>query len=270
MKYSIYRKILLNREMGRKMFAVLIDPEKCHGRSFAAVIASLKVSPPEFIFIGGSHDVKPLDSMINILKEEVDSTVILFPGDASQFSVNADAMLYLSLISGRNPEFLIGQHIKSSKKIHDSGLEVIPTAYLLIDGGKTSSVEYISNTRPIPGDKKEIALSTVLAGELLGMRLTYLEAGSGAINPVPAELITYISKNISSPLIVGGGIKTIEQLQTAYQAGADLIVVGNAFEEDNSRIPEFSEWVKTYNNELREEQNKDVNKEPKKEAKKQK
>ncbi len=248
MKHNIYRRILLNREMGKKMFAVLIDPEKCHGRNFAAIIAALKISPPEFIFVGGSHAVKSLDNMIEIIQEEVDSSIILFPGDASQFSEHADAILYLSLLSGRNPEYLIGQHIKSSVAIQESDIEVIPTAYLLIEGGKISSVEYISNTRAIPRDKKEIIRSTAVAGELLGMRLTYLEAGSGASQPIPVDLIADIRKSISSPLIVGGGITSTEGIEAAFQAGADLVVVGNAFESAPSKMVEFVEWVKAYNN----------------------
>ncbi|MDD2284515.1 MAG: geranylgeranylglyceryl/heptaprenylglyceryl phosphate synthase [Paludibacter sp.] len=244
---NIYRKILLNREMGKKMFAVLIDPEKSNGRHFASIIAALKISPPDFVFVGGSHAVKSLNNMIEVLKEEVDTTVILFPGDASQFSEHADALLFLSLLSGRNPEYLIGQHIKSAVAIKESEVEVIPTAYLLIDGGKVSSVEFISNTRAIPRDKREIVRSTAVAGELLGMRLTYLEAGSGASQPVPGELISYIRKSISSPLIVGGGITTTEEVKTAFEAGADLVVVGNIFETELHQMTEFIKWVDSYN-----------------------
>ena len=244
---NIYRKILLNREMGKKMFAVLIDPEKSNGRHFASIIAMLKTSPPDFVFIGGSHAVKSLDNMIEVLKEEVDTSVILFPGDASQFSAHADALLFLSLLSGRNPEYLIGQHIKSAVAIQESEVEVLPTAYLLIDGGKISSVEFISNTRAIPADKKEIARSTAVAGELLGMHLTYLEAGSGAIYPVPAEMISHVRKSIDTPLIVGGGITSVESIEKAFQAGADIVVVGNAFESDIQKMSEFINWVKTHN-----------------------
>ena len=157
--------------------------------------AVFKVLRRQVGFDGGSHAVKSLDNMIEILKEEVDTSVILFPGDASQFSEHADALLFLSLLSGRNPEYLIGQHIKSAVAIQESDIEVIPTAYLLIDGGKISSVEFISNTRAIPSDKKEIARSTAIAGELLGMRLTYLEAGSGAAEPVSPEMIAYIHES---------------------------------------------------------------------------
>lgn len=247
MTNSIYRQILVNREKGIKMLAILIDPEKCHGRNLAAIIAALKVSPPDFVFIGGSHAVKSLDNLIEVIKEEVDTCIILFPGDASQFSEKADAMLYLSLLSGRNPEYLIGQHIKSATAIFESGIEVIPTAYLLIDGGKISSVEYISNTSAIPTDKKEIARSTAIAGELLGMRLTYLEAGSGANNTVPTDMISYVRSTISSPLIVGGGITSTKVLENIFNAGADIVVVGNIFEENPSKMVEFIKWVNQYN-----------------------
>lgn len=247
MKNSIYRELLMNREKGKKMIAVLIDPEKCYGRNFAAIVAALKVSEPDYVLIGGSHAVRSLDSMIDILREEINAKLILFPGDASHFTPKADALLFLSLLSGRNPDFLIAHHIKSALTIRESDMEVIPTGYLLIDGGKVSSVEYISNTRPIPRDKNQIALSTAMAGELLGMRLTYLEAGSGALHPVPAEMITYISKKLETPIIVGGGISSIEQLEAAYQAGADMVVVGNFFENNLDRMQEFCEWVKEYN-----------------------
>lgn len=253
MKHTIYRKILLNRESKKKIFAVLIDPEKSSGRNFAAVVAALKVANPDFIFIGGSQLVRSTDSLIEILKEELDSEIIVFPGDASQFSPYADAMLFLSLLSGRNPDYLIGQHIKSSVEIKNSDIEVIPTAYLLIDGGKVSSVEYISNTRAIPRDKKDIVVSTVIAGELLGMKLTYLEAGSGASVPVPASLISYVRERTESPLIIGGGISSLTDLSAAYEAGADIVVVGNNFENHPERIIEYVKWVQQYNDHLQHE-----------------
>jgi putative glycerol-1-phosphate prenyltransferase len=180
------------------------------------------------------------------LKDETKASVILFPGNASQFSTKADALLYLSLLSGRNAEFLIGQHITSAISIKKTNIEVIPTGYILIDGDKTSSVEYISNTRPIPRDKKEIARSTAIAGELLGMKLIYLEAGSGAVTPVPTDMIDFVSQELSLPLIVGGGIKTTEQLTAAFNAGADIVVVGNIFESNPKKISEFVEITRSY------------------------
>jgi len=243
---TIYKKILLNREANRKMLAVLIDPDQCRGSVLAGTVAMLKSYTPDFIFVGGSHMLTAsVDSLIGLLKDEVKTNVVLFPGNAAQFSVHADALLYLSLLSGRNAEFLVGQHLTSALAIKNSNIEVVPTGYLLIDGGKPSSVEYISNTRPIPRDKNEIALSTAVAGELLGMRLIYLEAGSGAEIPVPLEMIECVSAGLSLPLIVGGGIKTTEQLSAAFDAGADIVVVGNVFEKDPSRIAEFVQCVQS-------------------------
>lgn len=243
---NIYKTILLNREANHKMLAVLLDPDQCHGSVLSSTVAALKTDIPDFIFVGGSHTIKSIDSLIELLKDEINTNIVLFPGNASQFNPNAHALLYLSLLSGRNAEFLIGQHVSSAVAIKESNVEVMPTGYLLIDGGKPTSVEYISNTRPIPSDKKEIALSTCVAGELLGMKLIYLEAGSGAINPVPAEMIEYVRAGLSLPLIVGGGIKTTLQLKEAFDAGADIVVVGNVFETTPAKISEFVAFTKAY------------------------
>lgn len=244
---SIYKRILINREANHKMIAVLLDPDKCFGGVLSATISVLKSSVPDFIFVGGSHTLTSTELFINLLKEETKATVIQFPGNAAQFTTKADALLFLSLLSGRNAEFIIGQHITSSVAIKKSAIEVIPTAYILIDGGKPSSVEYMSNTHPIPNDKKDIALSTAVAGELLGMKLVYLEAGSGAEIPVPLDMIMHVSNGLHLPLIVGGGIKTIEQLSTAFEAGADLVVVGNIFETEISKIAEFVDFTHQLN-----------------------
>ena len=243
---NIYKNILLNRESNRKMLAILLDPDQCQGSVLSNTIALLKSNIPDFIFVGGSHAMTSTDSLVELLREEIKTRIILFPGNASQFSTKANALLYLSLLSGRNAEFLIGQHINSSVAIKKSGIEVIPTGYILVDGGKPSSVEYISNTRPIPRNKKEIALSTAIAAELLGMRMVYLEAGSGAEFPVPKEMIEYVSSYLSLPLIVGGGIKTTEQLTEAFDAGADIVVVGNIFETNPEKISEFVACSKIY------------------------
>ena len=246
---SIYKIILTNKQEKRKMLAVLLDPDQCRGSLLASTIAALKSNVPDFIFGGGSHTLSSTDSLIELLKEETKAGVVLFPGNASQFSTHADALLYLSLLSGRNAEFLIGQHITSALAIKNSNIEVIPTGYLLIDGGKPSSVEYISNTRPIPADKNEIALSTSVAAELLGMKMIYLEAGSGAKHPVAPEMISTVKTGLSIPLIVGGGIKNTTQLRTAFEAGADLVVVGNIFESDPSLIAGFVQCKNELNQE---------------------
>jgi len=247
---SIYKTIILNRERNHKMLAVLLDPDQCRGSVLSSTIAELKSNTPDFIFVGGSHTLNSIDSLIDLLKEEIKTSVVLFPGNAAQFSSNAHAMLYLSLISGRNAEFLIGQHVGSAVAIKKSEIEVIPTGYLLIDGGKSTSVEYISNTRPIPRDKKEIALSTAVAGELLGMKLIYLEAGSGALKPVPTDMITCVKAGLSLPLVVGGGIKSAQQLKDAFDAGADMVVVGNIFETIPSMISEFVTITREYQEEV--------------------
>lgn len=244
---NTYKTILLHKEEKHKMLAVLLDPDQCRGSVLSSTIAVLKSNVPDFIFVGGSHTVTSTDSLIDLLREETKATIVLFPGNASQFSTKANALLYLSLLSGRNAEFLIGQHITSSVAIKKSNMEVIPTGYLLIDGGKPSSVEYISNTRSIPRDKNGIALSTAVAAELLGMKLIYLEAGSGANFPVPGEMIQRVKSGLSIPLIVGGGIKTTEQLRTTFDSGADIAVVGNIFESDVQKIEEFVRFTETYN-----------------------
>lgn len=242
----IYTKILQNKESNRKMLAILLDPDKCRGGVLAATISALKTSLPDFIFVGGSHILRSTDSFIAVLQEETKAEIVLFPGNAAQFTDKADAMLFLSLVSGRNSEFLIGQHVGSAMAIKKSNIEVIPTGYVLIDGGKSSSVEYMSNTRPIPNDKKEIALSTAIAAELLGMKMIYLEAGSGAAKPVSQEMIRHVADGLSIPLIVGGGVKSISDLKKAFSAGADLVVVGNIFETEPEKIAEFIACGKSY------------------------
>ena len=226
---NIYNHILENKKENRKLLAVLLDPDQCRGSLLASTIAALKSNVPDFIFVGGSHILSSTDSLIELLKEETKAAVVLFPG--------------------RNAEFLIGQHITSALAIKNSNIEVIPTGYLLVDGGKPSSVEYISNTRPIPRDKNEIALSTSVAAELLGMKLIYLEAGSGANHPVTPEMIETVNSGLSIPLIVGGGIKTTTNLRAAFEAGADLVVVGNIFESNPSLIADFVQCKNEFNQE---------------------
>jgi len=239
MKTEIFSSILQNIANGKKMLAVLIDPDKCTNEHLQTLLPLLKEHTPNFIFVGGSQLKISFSNLIETFKKEINIPVVLFPGDVTQFSPNADALLYISLISGRNAEYLISQHVKAAIPIKKSGLEVIPTGYILIDGAKKSAVEYISNTQPIPRDKKDIALATALAGELLGMKTIYLEAGSGANMPIPLEMIQHVKSQISVPLIVGGGIKNNAQLQAAYRAGADLVVIGNVLETEPEKIGEF-------------------------------
>lgn len=211
--------------------AILIDPGKYGVDCLINLLQIMQQNPPHYILVGGSITSASTEETINLIRQYLNIPIILFPGNASQFTPKADALMYLSLISGRNPDYLIGQHVLSSISIKKSGLKVIPVGYMLIESGRTTSVEYISNTKPIPSNKPDIAVCTAVAGELLGMRSIYLEAGSGADCPVPAEMITAVKENISIPLIVGGGIRTVEALKNAYASGADVVVIGNILEE---------------------------------------
>ncbi|NDB52605.1 MAG: geranylgeranylglyceryl/heptaprenylglyceryl phosphate synthase, partial [Chitinophagaceae bacterium] len=185
-----------------------------------------------------------LDELVRHIKKNTSIPVVLFPGSPSQVTRQADALLYLSLISGRNPELLIGQHVLSAPFVKQSGLEILSTGYIVVDGGAPTTVSYISNAAPIPADKEDIALCTALAGEMLGMKLIYMDAGSGARQPITTSMIKRVADQISIPLIVGGGIKTPEKAQENCKAGADLIVVGNAIEKEVSLISEISAAVK--------------------------
>ena len=245
MNSRVYTTILQNTLAGKKMLAVLIDPDKCSDTHLQKLLPLLRLHTPDFIFMGGSQLKISFSALIQTFKTELHIPVVLFPGDVSQFSPNADALLFLSLISGRNAEYLISQHVNAAIPIHNSGLEVIPIGYMLVDGGTKSAVEYISNTHPIPRDKNDIALATALAGEMLGMKTIYLEAGSGAQLPVSVEMIQHVKAQLSIPLIVGGGIKNSTQLQAAYQAGADLVVIGNILETEPERIESFVEVLKS-------------------------
>ena len=198
----------------------------------------------DYFFVGGSLVVvNTVDQNIQRIKSKCDIPVILFPGSPSQVSRYADALFYLSLISGRNPELLIGQHVISAPMVRSSGLEVMPTGYMVIDGGAPTSVSYIANTAPIPADKSDIALCTAMAGEMLGLKLIYMDAGSGAKNPVQEKMIQRVSASVAVPLIVGGGIRTPEKAAADCKAGADVIVVGNAIEKDLSLMKALSDAV---------------------------
>jgi putative glycerol-1-phosphate prenyltransferase len=218
----------------RKMFALQVDPDKFDNDSLEHIGKAAERNPVDFILVGGSLISSPVDNAVKILKSSTDVPVILFPGNVTQITRNADGIFLLCLISGRNPEYLIGHHVIAAPILKKTGLEIIPTSYMLIENGRVTSVEYISNTKPIPADKIELAVATAMAGEMLGHRLLYLEAGSGAIEPVKTNLIAEVKKNIGIPLIVGGGIKSPEQITSIYNAGADIIVIGTALEKSIS------------------------------------
>ena len=238
----MYSKITEAKAAKRTLFAVLIDPEKCFGQRLIDFVKKINTALPDFIFVGGSQMQSSVQQVINTIKEFTKVPVVLFPGNSMQFCETVDAMLFLTLISGRNPDFLIGQQVKSAKKIKKSGIETISTGYILIDGGKKSAVQSVSDTEPLC-DLNEI-VDTAIAGEMLGCKAIYLEAGSGAQIPVSQQIIKEVRKNISIPLIVGGGLRSIEMLQNAIDAGADILVVGNFFEKEPEKIEEFAKFIK--------------------------
>ena len=242
----ILDSIIKKTNANKKVFCVLIDPDKFPEHNIVKIITAMEAAAPDIILVGGSLVAKKTENTVDILKENLKIPVILFPGSLLQLTTNADGILFISLISGRNPELLIGNHVASAPIIKESGMEVISTGYILIEGGATTSVEYMSQTKPIPALKTDIAVATAMAGEMLGQKLIYLEAGSGALNPVPSSMIEAVKKNISIPLIVGGGLNTKEKVKAACEAGADIIVVGNAFEKDLTLLKEFKEVISSY------------------------
>ncbi len=215
---------------GKKGIAWLVDPDKCELAGLqekSQLVAELGI---DLILVGGSLLFRSIEPVIRELKKSIRVPVIIFPGSAMQISREADGILLLSLISGRNADYLIGQHVVAAPILADTQLEILPTGYILVEGGSVTTVQYISNTKPIPKDKPELAMATALAGAMLGLSLIYLDAGSGALAPVPANMIREVSSAVNLPVIVGGGIRTPGEAEKAWQAGADLIVVGNAAE----------------------------------------
>jgi phosphoglycerol geranylgeranyltransferase len=224
----------------KKIFALLIDPENQDEEKLIRTLNVASTANVDLILVGGSLTSGPIDEIILTIKEHSGCPVVLFPGNLLQLSVKADGILLLSLLSGRNPEYLIGNHMLASRFLKRSGMEIIPTGYLLIDGHHLSSVEYVSNTRPIPSSKVDIIVATALAGEQLGLKLIYLEAGSGADTRIREEIVSQVRKTIAIPLIVGGGIKTPEDIRLLYQAGASGVVVGSAVEADYQILPDLA------------------------------
>ncbi len=244
MKLSIHDDIRNRKLKGQKSFAVLIDPDKVNNTVLDELIDLSLQAHVDYFFVGGSLVISNhLDEVVQHIKNHCNIPVILFPGSPSQVSKYADALLYLSLISGRNAELLIGQHVVSAPVVKKSGLEIMPTGYMVIDGGAPTTVSYISNASPIPADKNEIAMCTAMAGEMLGMKLIYMDAGSGAKRPIAETMIEKVSQSIGIPLIVGGGIIEPEKAYRNCKAGADVIVVGNAIEKDATLIKEMSAAV---------------------------
>lgn len=232
---NIYQNIVSAKKEGKKLLAVLIDPEKMDLKHIPCFFEKIHNSIATHIFVGGSTDKdNQTESVVMAVKKETNLPIILFPGDVSQITNKADGILFLSLLSGRNPEYLIEQQIKAAPILKNAPLEIIPTGYILIDGKKETATQKVSNTKPISQEKTTRILHTSLAGEFSGKQLIYLEAGSGATQVVSQNIIEMVSNKITVPLIVGGGIHTKKQLENAFNAGADIVVIGTAFEKDES------------------------------------
>jgi phosphoglycerol geranylgeranyltransferase len=244
----VYNSLVHAKQQNEKKFAVLIDPDKIRLGNLEQVLELAKIARVDYFLLGGSlvvHDM--MDYCIETIRKSTNIPVILFPGSPQQINNKADAIFFLSLISGRNADLLIGQHVLSAAALKKSLLEVISTGYMLIDGGTPTTASYISNTHPIPANKDEIAYCTALAGELLGLKTIYMDAGSGAKNPITESMIHNVSKSISIPLIIGGGIRTPEKALANAQAGADVIVVGNAIEKDPNLLIEIADAIHSAN-----------------------
>ncbi len=244
MSKKIHLLLTERKKQGKKSFAVLIDPDKVNSNNIMPLIEKSVAAKVDYFLVGGSLVISTfLDECVQLIKASCDIPVLLFPGNPSQLSRYADALLYLSLISGRNAELLIGQHVVSASVVKSSGLEILPTGYMVVDGGAPTTVSYISNASPIPADKDDIAMCTAMAGEMLGMQIIYMDAGSGAKRPIPESMIEKVAKAITVPLIIGGGITEPEKAYINCKAGADVIVVGNAIEKNTSLISEMAAAV---------------------------
>jgi len=240
MMSGVYENILGSIKNHEKLLAVLIDPDKMELNRLKYFMTALNASITTHIFVGGSEvDAETTGFLVKELKALTELPIVLFPGDITQITNYADALLFLSLISGRNPDYLIDKHVQAAPIVKASNLEIIPTGYILVENGKETSVQRVTGTNPMKRDNVMDVVHTAMAGQFLGQKLMYLEAGSGATHPIDATMISEVRKAIDIPLIIGGGIKTKKQLLDAYNAGADLIVLGTALEEDESFFKEL-------------------------------
>lgn len=246
MKHKLLQLLDDRRKRGHKSLAILIDPDKT-----AQVNELLRMCgnyPPDLFLVGSSfRGDEGMRNCIDKLRKHSDVPVALFPGNMNQVVSDADALLLLSVISSRNAELLIGKHVEASIHVKQSGLEVIPTGYILVESGSLTTVQYISQSLPVPRTKPELAAATALAGEQLGMKIIYLEAGSGADNTVPGNMISAVKNIIEIPLFTGGGIKSPDQLHECYTAGSDVAVVGNALENNPSLLSDLVRTRDTFN-----------------------
>lgn len=231
--HKIYQEILAAKEKSQKILAILLDPDDVKLEILDSLISKINQSPATHVFVGGSLvETNQIDSLINIVKQNCNLPILLFPGNPSQISKYADGILFLNLISGRNPEYLIEHQVNAVPIIEKTNLEIISTGYILVESGKTTAVERISKTKPLDRNNIDYVCQTAKAGEYMGNKLIYLEAGSGAEKPIPLEMIKSVSNKINIPLIVGGGIRTKKGIENAFKAGADLVVIGTAFENN--------------------------------------
>ncbi|WP_395043527.1 geranylgeranylglyceryl/heptaprenylglyceryl phosphate synthase [Flavobacterium sp.] len=232
---NIYHQILNSKAKGEKLLAILLDPDKLAVENLLDLIQKINQSPATHIFVGGSSfDGTHLDELITDLKAKINLPFLLFPGNPSQISNKADGILFLTLLSGRNPDYLIEHQVNAVPILKKTNLEIISTGYILIESGNETSVERVSKTKPLDRNNHNYALQTAQAGEFIGNKLIYLEAGSGAKLPVPQQMIALVSQNITIPLIVGGGIRSLQEIQNCFKSGADLVVIGTAFEKDTN------------------------------------
>lgn len=223
---------------GKKSIALLLDPDKAKGDSLLSILKLTSECNPDYILAGGSLTFNSIDDLIAKVKAATTIPVVLFPGNLLQLTQNADKILLLSLISGRNPELLIGNHVIAAPFLKNIKEKLISVGYILISCGNKTSVEYISQTEGIPADKPEITVATALAGEMLGMQMIYLEAGSGASKPVPINIVRSVRENVSIPIAVGGGIKNKREVEDLFNSGADLIILGNGVEKNPELLKE--------------------------------
>jgi len=241
---NIYTHITKSKKAGKKLFALLVDPDKQDMSALIGTVEKAKSAKIDFFFVGGSLLTNDsLESCIHTIKSNCDIPIVLFPGNAMQVNNNADGILFLSLISGRNADMLIGKQVITAPILKQSSLEILPTGYMLIDSGKPTTVSYMSNTTPIPYEKNAVAACTAMAGEMLGLKLIFMDGGSGAENPVSESMIEAVRKSVDCPIIIGGGISSGKKATANCKSGADIIVVGNAIEKDENLIKEIANAI---------------------------
>ena len=244
MSQKIYHKLLDRKKLGIKTFAVLIDPDKVNESSCIKLVNACIENHVELLLVGGSVlTTNNFHPIIQLIKHNCQIPLVIFPGHSMHLDPKADGILFLSLISGRNPDFLIGQHVVAAPMLKKSNLEILPTGYLLIDSGKNTTAAYISNTTPIPHNKPSVAACTAMAGEMLGLKLIYLDAGSGAKRQVSTKMISLVSKCIDAPLLVGGGINSLPKAVQALDSGADILVMGNGIEKEPGLLIDVAENI---------------------------